>query len=158
MPCIIRWPAQISEGTVITSQVTNMDILPTIMNIIDGRLPANKIDGQDVGSLLTGSGVAPEPYPFLYYSIMGVASGIRVGDYKYLMIDNEEYLFDIDVDFREKFNLIDELPGKAAELQEMMMELDKEIENEQREAGGEEQGAGSMGQGNDEVLIMNDEL
>ena len=135
VPCIIRWPEQISEGTVITSQVTNMDILPTIMNIIKGRLPVNKIDGQDIGGVLTGSGDIPEPYPFLYYSIEGVASGIRVGDYKYVRIDDEEYLFDIDVDFREKFNLIDDMPGKAEEMKKMLMSMDKEIEAEQREAG-----------------------
>lgn len=135
VPCIIRWPAQISEGTIITSQVTNMDILPTIMNIIEGRLPRNEIDGQDIGSLLTGTGELPKPYPFLYYSIRGVASGIRDGDYKYLRINGEDHLFDIDVDFREKFNLIDELPGKADELRKMMEEMDEEIEAGQREAG-----------------------
>jgi len=142
VPCIIRWPAQISEGTVITSQVTNMDILPTIMNIIEGRLPANKIDGQDIGGLLTGSGDIPEPYPFLYYSIEGVVSGIRVGDYKYVRIDDEEYLFDIDVDFREKFNLTDDMPGKAEELKKMLQEMDEGIEEEMRSAGSMEQGAG----------------
>ncbi|MFO7852409.1 MAG: sulfatase family protein [Bacteroidota bacterium] len=135
VPCIIRWPARIKEGTLITSQVTNMDILPTIMNIIEGRLPANKIDGQDVGPLLTGSEDVPEPYPFLYYSNTGVASGIRVGDYKYVKINDEEYLFDIDVDFREKFNLIEEMPGKAEELRRMLREMDEEIEDGQREAG-----------------------
>ena len=135
VPCIIRWPAQISEGTIITSQVTNMDILPTIMNIIEGRLPENEIDGQDIGSLLTGSGEMPEPYPFLYYSIQGMVSGIRHGDYKYVRINGEEHLFNINVDFREKFNLLDELPGKADELRKMMMEMDKEIEAGQREAG-----------------------
>ncbi|MBS0011133.1 MAG: sulfatase [Bacteroidales bacterium] len=136
VPCIIRWPEQISEGTVITEQLTNMDILPTIMNIIEGRLPVNKIDGQDIGSLLTGSGELYEPHPFLYYSIEGVASGIRIGDYKYLKINNEEYLFNINVDFGERFNLLDELPGKAEELRKVMQEMDEEIENEQREAGG----------------------
>jgi arylsulfatase A-like enzyme len=135
VPCIIRWPAQISEGTIITSQVTNMDILPTIMNIIEGRMPANKIDGQDIGSLLTGSGEPPEPYPFLYYSIQGVASGIRDGDYKYVRIDGEDHLFNIDVDFREKFNLADELPGRVDELRKKMTEMDEEIEAGQREAG-----------------------
>lgn len=135
VPCIIRWPAQISESTIITSQVTNMDILPTIMNIIEGRLPRNEIDGQDIGSLLTGTGELPDPYPFLYYSIRGEASGIRHGDYKYLRINGEEHLFDIDVDFREKFNLIDELPGRADELRKMMEEMDEEIEAGQREAG-----------------------
>jgi len=135
VPCIIRWPARINEGTLITSQVTNMDILPTIMNIINGRLPVNKIDGQDIGGLLTGSGNMPEPYPFLYYSTEGVASGIRAGDYKYVKIDDEEYLFDIDIDFREKFNLIEDMPEKAEEMKEMLEDIDEEIETEQREAG-----------------------
>ena len=136
VPCIIRWPAQISEGTVITSQVTNMDVLPTIMNIIKGRMPVNKIDGHDIGALLTGSGNIPKPYPFIYYSIEGVASGIRIDDYKYVKINDEEYLFDIDVDFREKFNLIEEMPDKAEELKKMLQEMDEEIEVEMREAGG----------------------
>ncbi|MDT8402446.1 MAG: sulfatase [Bacteroidales bacterium] len=135
VPCIIRWPGQISKGAIITSQVTNMDILPTIMKLINGRLPENKIDGQDIGKLLTGSGEEPEPYPLLYYSKEGVASGIRVGDYKYLMIDKEEYLFDINIDFREKFNLIDELPGKAEELRSKLLQMDEELEKERREAG-----------------------
>ena len=150
VPCIIRWPEQISEGTVITSQVTNMDILPTIIGIIEGRLPENKIDGQDIGGLLTGSGDIPEPYPFLYYSIEGVASGIRVGDYKYVRIDDEDYLFDIDVDFREKFNLIDDMPGKAEELKKMLQEMDEGIEEEIRVAGSREQGAGSREEMRDE--------
>jgi len=135
VPCIIRWPAGIKEETLITSQITNMDILPTIMKIVDGRLPGNEIDGQDITGLLTGSDHNTEPYPFIYYSIQGIASGIRDGDYKYLYIDDKEYLFDIDVDFREKFNLIDEMPDKAKELKEMLREMDEEIERGQRRAG-----------------------
>mgnify|MGYP005629189253 CR=1 FL=1 len=64
-----------------------------------------------------------------------MASGIRIGDYKYLKINNEDYLFNINVDFGERFNLIDELPGKADELRKVLQEMDEEMKGEQREAG-----------------------
>ncbi len=134
VPCIIRWPDNIKPASVITRQVTNMDILPTIISIASGNLPANKIDGKDITSLLMGN-TDSEPYPFLYYSLRGPLSGIRHGNYKYVKIDDVEYLFDIDIDYREKFNLIDEMPEKAEELKKMMVKLDSVIVIEQRDAG-----------------------
>jgi len=135
VPCIIWWPGKIEPGKLVTTQLTNMDILPTIMNLVSGCLPAEKIDGQDIGEILWGNPEKVKPYPFLYYSHQGFIQGIRLDNYKYLLIDSTEYLFDIDVDFREKFNLIDQLPGEGIELKELMLKLDRQIESEMRPAG-----------------------
>ncbi|WP_228853397.1 sulfatase family protein [Aegicerativicinus sediminis] len=44
-PAIIKWPGVINSGSESDALLLNLDILPTIAEIVDGNLPDHKIDG-----------------------------------------------------------------------------------------------------------------
>lgn len=67
VPFLIRWPGKIEGGTVNSSLLTNMDLLPTIADITGAALPENKIDGLDFLSLLTGKTKKGPRDTFYYY-------------------------------------------------------------------------------------------
>jgi len=55
VPCIIRWPGKVPPATMQRQVITNMDLLPTIANICNAKLPKKKIDGRDVSRLFLDS-------------------------------------------------------------------------------------------------------
>ena len=69
VPFIARWPDRIPAGTVCTTPVMTIDILPTIVNWIGADEPRRKIDGRDVGPILLGERAAWSPHRayFFYY-------------------------------------------------------------------------------------------
>ena len=72
MPCVMRWPGIIPEGTVCDQLSTTMDLLPTFAKLAGASLPKQKIDGHDIRSLLFGRKGAKSPYDgegFFYYRL-----------------------------------------------------------------------------------------
>lgn len=55
VPFIIRWPGKIPAGSVSNEIVHQMDLFPTVANIVKSELPDDRvIDGVDQGPFLTG--------------------------------------------------------------------------------------------------------
>ena len=55
VPLLIRWPGVVAPGTIVTHTVSNLDILPTILEIASLGTPSNlKIRGRSVVPLLRG--------------------------------------------------------------------------------------------------------
>lgn len=71
VPFLIRWPGKIEAGTVNSSLMTNMDLLPTIAAITGCSLPENKIDGLNFLPLLTGKTTKGPRDTFYYYFGVG---------------------------------------------------------------------------------------
>ena len=68
MPCIMRWPGQIPQGTVCDRMAATMDVLPTLATITGAPLPEHKIDGVNILPLLKGDPDAnPRDHLFYYY-------------------------------------------------------------------------------------------
>lgn len=68
VPCIMRWPVQIPQGTVCRRMAATMDVLPTLAAITGAALPQNKIDGMNILPLLRGKTDAnPRDHLFYYY-------------------------------------------------------------------------------------------
>ena len=54
VPSVAMWPGKIKPETVIDTPTSQMDIFPTISNIVGGEIPSDReIDGQDIQSILT---------------------------------------------------------------------------------------------------------
>jgi arylsulfatase len=67
-PCIMRWPAGIPPASTCGKLATTMDLLPTIARYAGGTLPAHRIDGVDIGSLLEGEeNATPRSELYCYY-------------------------------------------------------------------------------------------
>jgi len=54
VPCVMRWPGKIPENTTCNELTATIDVLPTLTKLAGAELPSRKIDGLDIGSLLTG--------------------------------------------------------------------------------------------------------
>ncbi|MCT4590141.1 MAG: sulfatase [Carboxylicivirga sp.] len=135
VPLIAWWPDGISNSGVCTQFITNMDILPTLANLTNASLPANKIDGRDVSELLTNPYKELEAKPFFYYNKAGKLEGVRLGALK-LHKDKEKYqLFNVEEDISEKYDLAKQMPQEAEKLMQLMTTFDKQLEKEKRAVG-----------------------
>jgi arylsulfatase A-like enzyme len=115
VPAIVRWPGRVPPGT--TDQVAmTMDWLPTLLEVAQANPdPAFPSDGDTLVPILTGDRTA---YARTLYWRFGSNQqrAMRIGDLKYLKIRDNEYLFDLARDVRERANLASLQPLKLAEL------------------------------------------
>ena len=134
-PCIFWWPGTIKANSLSNSFVTSMDIFPTIASIVDYDLLSHKqIDGLNIADhLQTGKELADRT--FVYYSSQGNIEGIRNGSWKALKKQDGLYLFNIEEDIQEKFNLAEQYPEKLSELIIEMGEFGKKMDLEMRPHG-----------------------
>ncbi|HMN78416.1 MAG TPA: sulfatase-like hydrolase/transferase [Burkholderiaceae bacterium] len=104
VPTLLRWPARLRPQ--VSDQVTiTMDWLPTLLAAAGVPPdPGYPSDGQDILPALTGE---RPPWPrTLYWRYKAQAQrAVRDGDWKYLKINDNEFLFDLAVDARERANL-----------------------------------------------------
>ena len=81
VPCIMRWPGKLPRGKTSDAMFMNIDLLPTIANLVGTQPPAHKIDGLDVWSLLAGKKGATNPHAaYFYYYHQGQLEAVVSGD------------------------------------------------------------------------------
>jgi arylsulfatase A-like enzyme len=81
VPCIMRWPGRIPEGTTCDKMASTVDILPTIAAIVGASLPKNKIDGVNILPLMEAAeGANPRDHFFFYYG--RALRAVRKGQWK----------------------------------------------------------------------------
>jgi arylsulfatase A-like enzyme len=109
VPTLLRWPAQLKPQ--VQDQVTiTMDWLPTLLEAAGAESDANyPPDGESILAVLKGHTPA---YPrTLYWRYKANAQrAVRDGQWKYLKINENEFLFDVVDDVRERANLKDKFP------------------------------------------------
>jgi len=83
VPTIAWWPGKIPAGTS-TDAITGMfDVLPTLVKLSGGAVPADhKIDGGDIWPLLAGEAGAKSPHDVFYYFNGFRLEGVRSGPWK----------------------------------------------------------------------------
>ena len=115
VPLIARWPAAIAPGTTTSQVAVSMDWMPTFLRAaeIDPH-PDYPPDGVDLLPLLH------EPQERELYWRMNYRSqrAARIGNWKYLSMDGNEYLFDLAVSPRERGNLGHRFPEKLATMRD----------------------------------------
>ncbi len=146
-PFIAKYPQKLKAGQVIDIPVMAIDILPTIAEITDSKLPERTIDGKSVWEVLTGvADESPQEAYFYYYRVNELMS-VRYGKWKlyfphryrtmngqepgkdglpgeYRMVDMEEIeLYDLEADIRETKDVADEYPEIIAKIKELADEM-----------------------------------
>jgi arylsulfatase A-like enzyme len=133
-PAIFWWPGQIESRQQIMNLVTSMDLLPTIATICHADLPQNTIDGRDISKLLLGTGDVADK-PFVYYTKHGDLAGVRVGAYKLISDGKSFFLYNVEEDISEQYDLKDKEPAQFHRLMELMKKLDNKITEGMRPVG-----------------------
>ena len=115
VPVIVRWPATIPAGTRSGQVMATMDWLPTLVAAAGGVPdPAFPPDGENMIEALRGAGLRPRRLFWRFRRDDQAAA--RIGDWKYLRVGDEESLFDIARDPRERANLKNREAERFAQL------------------------------------------
>ena len=104
VPTLLRWPARLRPQ--VNAQVTiTMDWLPTLLAAAGvAAHPDYPSDGQNILPALTGER-APWPRTLYWRYKAQAQRAVRDGDFKYLKINDNEFVFDVVIDQRERANL-----------------------------------------------------
>jgi arylsulfatase A-like enzyme len=82
VPCVMRWPGKIRPDSECQELAATIDLLPTFAKLAGAELPKNKIDGLDIGALLTGDGTAKTPHESYYFYWGQELHAVRSGSWK----------------------------------------------------------------------------
>jgi arylsulfatase A-like enzyme len=104
VPTLLRWPARIQPQ--VQEQVTiSMDWLPTLLAAAGVQAdPEYPSDGENILPVLQGEAPVHPRTLYWRYKAQGQRA-VRDGNWKYLKINDNEFLFDVAVDERERANL-----------------------------------------------------
>ena len=140
-PTLMWWKGKIPGGTTCDKLCSTIDILPTVANLIDAKLPDHKIDGKDIRPLMFGEPDAESPHEAFYcYYKNGELQAVRNESFKlmfkheyrslnghpggsmglpigYTMLEIEQSLFNLDEDVSETKDVSDLYPDKVKLLQ-----------------------------------------
>jgi len=112
VPCIARWPKVIAAGSVSAQHHLTMDWTATMLAaagvVADLTCP---LDGISLQPALTSAEHRFER-PMYWRMKHRTQRALREGRWKYLKVDDNEYLFDIEADERERANLAKKEPGR----------------------------------------------
>jgi arylsulfatase A-like enzyme len=107
IPAIVRWPGRVAAGSVSQQVTISMDWMPTLLGAAGAQPdPAYPPDGENLLPTLINR-AAPHPRKLFWRFKAGAQRAVRDGDWKYLRIAGNEFLFDVDKDPRERANLKD---------------------------------------------------
>jgi arylsulfatase A-like enzyme len=120
VPCIVRWPGHVPEGTTVSGIASSLDLLPTLARLAETTTPDDRIvDGADIGGLV-GLGV-PEPDTdrAFFYIGDGNIEAVRSGRWK-LHVRKRRHemceLYDLIDDTAETTDVADDHPDVVERL------------------------------------------
>ena len=132
VPGIMRWPARIRPGRVVSELVSTVDLFPTIVALAGATLPSRHYDGQDLSRLVVGDveriggqGV-DGGREIVFWQEGGKPGGLRSGRFKYLrpgFWNTSPTLFDLETDPAEWYDLSKTRPELASQLEKRLQEI-----------------------------------
>jgi len=137
VPFIARWPARIPAGLTSDAMSINFDIFPTCFSAAGISIPDDRImDSMDMLPVLQGE--IPDLHERFFYYDGPILAAVRYKHWKYHrrhMSDNGGYplfsqgpfLFDLEKDPNESYNLVETYPEMAKMLAEMLDKWEQEM-------------------------------
>ena len=91
VPFIVYWKGHTLQNAVITSPLSNIDVLPTLAEWTHTKLPNKTLDGESITKRLTIKDFDEPHRPTYYYNV--VLEGVKDGDWKLRITKKEEQPF-----------------------------------------------------------------
>jgi arylsulfatase A-like enzyme len=142
-PTIAWWPGTVPAGTVCDAVISELDMLPTLVNLSGGRVPSDRvIDGKDIWPLLTGQS-KQSPHEALFYFKGDRLEAVRAGCWKLAIAQQIENgidtnqgtgdspftprLFNLDEDIGERTDVAAQHPDVVKRLQGYIRQMDADL-------------------------------
>lgn len=140
IPCVMYWKGKTPSGSVCNKLASNIDLFPTLAEISGAQLPARKIDGVSLLSLIEGKKDANPRESFVYYYNKNDLEAVTDGMFKLVFphkyVTYEAYvpgndgqpgkltnlelqkaeMYDLRRDPGERYDIISQYPEEAAKL------------------------------------------
>jgi len=127
VPWIAHWPAVIPRGTTSPQHCMTMDWSATILELGGGSAhPDYPLDGISLSAILRDPSQTIER-PLYWRMNHRTQRALRRGDWKYLKVDDNEYLFNLSVDERERANLAHRESDRFTAMRKAWMDWDMTI-------------------------------
>jgi arylsulfatase A-like enzyme len=119
VPYIVRWPLVVPADQTSYQLAMTMDWMPTILDAAQAQAnPDFPLDGISLLPQLKNPAVQVERQ--LHWRMKHrEQKAFRTGSWKYLSVDGNEYLFNVDVDARERANQAEKQPAKMNEMRSL---------------------------------------
>ncbi len=142
VPFLARWPGIIPPAATSAEMSMNFDLFATCLQLAGVPLPQDRIiDGKDILPLLKGE--APSPHDRFFYYDTRTLIAVRYEHWKYhrrYRTDNAAFwplgqgpfLFDLETDPNESYDLTENQPDRAAEMAAMLDAFEAKIEKNLR--------------------------
>jgi len=158
---LMWWPGTIPAGSVCKTPAMTIDILPTVADLIDAKLPNHTIDGKNIINLVKGaSDESPQEAYYFYYGKQ--LQAIRMGKWKlhfphgyrtmagkpggkggiptkYSQARIGLSLFDLDKDIGETTDVKEKHPEILAKMQQLGEAMRTELGDNKRQGKGQRQ-------------------
>ncbi|MBA2277350.1 MAG: sulfatase [Chloroflexia bacterium] len=128
VPLIINWPGNLDAGQVIDDLIYQLDLPPSLLELLGLDVPANW-DGRSFAPTLTGEDYTPRDYLVLGTGIYSFQRAVRTQRHRLIRTIHSGlypydplYLFEIETDPNQRVNLAAERPDVVAELDHLMLE------------------------------------
>ena len=116
VPWIAHWPAVIAPGSVSAQHCLTMDWSATLLALGQAQAhPEYPLDGMSLEAILRKPQAVFERPMFWRMKHRGQRA-MRLGPWKYLRVDGNDYLFHVQNDARERANLGGREPARLAEM------------------------------------------
>jgi len=141
-PTIAWWPGQIAAGTTCAAALSEIDVLPTLVKLGGGTVPADRpIDGKDMWPILAGQ-TQDSPHEALFYFNGNRLEAVRSGPWKLALTpqalhqspaDNERVahtgprLYNLETDIGERTDVAAQHPDVVARLQKLVAPMDADL-------------------------------
>ena len=139
VPCIMRWPGKVPEGTSCDEVAASIDLMPTIAKLAGAKLLKDrKIDGKDIWPLMSGTEGAVSPHDMYYYYKGNRLESARQGKWKIRRSGKKSQsveLYDLDSDISETKNLAKENEALVKDMIKKMNLFDEDLKKSQRPVG-----------------------
>jgi len=136
VPLIVRYPEVLPGGKAVEGFVQHVDLVPTILDLVDIKRPSEDFDGESLMSLIrTGKELRSSVYAEEAYAERKI--GIRTKKYQYIKAPTEESavcrlcnrihggveeLYDLESDPEQNHNLVEDKPETAKALRNLLSE------------------------------------
>lgn len=127
VPQIVSWPAKIQSSKVSNQVCISMDLTATCLDAAEVKIDAQySIDGESLLPHLVDN--QPEKSRTLFWRMKEREQrSVRSGDWKYLKVKEQEFLFDLSYDWRERTNFALKHPEILAGLKRQWEEWNKDM-------------------------------